>query len=111
MHKSQGLSCEFVEVHADDMFYPSLLAVAISRVHSSDGLRMLGFIRHSLQAPDPEILTAIKDHGISTQTEKVCCNSTDSTVGDVEFAVELSDDDDEETFEEIPMSTAVLHWY
>ena len=106
VHKSQGLSCEFVEVHADDMCYPSLLAVAISRARSSDGLRVLGFTRHSLQAPDPEVLSAIEHHGIATRSEKVCCNSADFTVEDVEVAVEVSDDDDDmETFEQTPLST------
>ena len=97
VHKSQGLTAQWVEVHADDMFYPSLLAVAISRASRPDGLRLIGFSKRSIIPPAKALIEALKTTSTHPIDEMMsCCIKKDDTVNDNTFDYEMSDDDDEE---------------
>ena len=97
VHKSQGLTLDSVEVHAQDMFYPSLLPVAISRVTTSQGLRVTGFWISNVVKPDQELMLAIANHGLDEAPNGIdCCRRQDNTIGRDDFNTPISDDEEEE---------------
>ncbi|XP_070580824.1 ATP-dependent DNA helicase PIF1-like [Ptychodera flava] len=59
IHKSQGLSLNAAEIHCRNVFAPGHLYVALSRVRTLQGLRLVGFSRSSVTAPPPEVLAFI----------------------------------------------------
>lgn len=93
VHKSQGMSADHVEVHAEDMFFPALLAVAISRVKKPSGLYVTGFTRRSVLKPNDSLIAAINKHGIPSGMLDNCC----SVILDCtdEFAFDDSDSESE----------------
>ena len=112
VHKSQGLTLDTVEVHAQDMFHPSLLPVAISRVRTSQGLRITGFRKSNIIKPDQELLKAIASHGLGEVPDDIsCCRRRDDTIGENDFDIIISDDEEEdnlfwETSCNIPQASA-----
>lgn len=99
VHKSQGLSADFVEVHADDLYYPGLLAVAISRARTVHGLRVVGFSMNCLVPPSNDLLKKLGDECHPTMPELTdCCLTTDTKVSQTDFNVEFSDESDEDYF-------------
>ncbi|TVY86480.1 ATP-dependent DNA helicase [Lachnellula willkommii] len=55
IHKSQGMTLEYVEVLSRDIFEPGQLYVALSRATDADGLRVTGFQR-TLLPMDKDVL-------------------------------------------------------
>lgn len=55
IHKSQGMTLDYVEVSSKDMFEPGQLYVALSRATHLDGLTLTGFNREQLPM-DPDVL-------------------------------------------------------
>lgn len=55
IHKSQGMTLEYVEVSSRDIFEPGQLYVALSRATDADGLRVTGFQR-TLLPMDKDVL-------------------------------------------------------
>ncbi len=55
VHKSQGMSLDAAEVDLSKAFVPGMGYVALSRIRSLDGLRLMGLNEQALQV-DPEVL-------------------------------------------------------
>ena len=95
VHKSQGLSADYVEVHCSDMHYPRLLSVSISRVKSPAGLRIVGLETRHVLKPNAVVLQLIEETNFKNVSKDLsCCTVIDNTVKDTEFIYEFSDDDD-----------------
>ncbi len=70
VHKSQGLSLDLAEIDLSKAFTPGMGYVALSRVRSLSGLRLLGLNQMALQV-DAQVLKLDKDFiDFSAQTEK-----------------------------------------
>jgi len=66
IHKSQGMTLEYVEVSSKDMFETGQLYVALSRATHLDGLRLTGFERRQIPT-DKDVL----DFYTNTKWEKL----------------------------------------
>ena len=96
VHKSQGLTVDYVEVHAEDMLYPSLLSVAISRVRSPEGLHVTGFHKKCAVKPEKTLVDAIKKAGTTVKSDVGCCQKLEVELAGDE--AEIFESDDEEFF-------------
>ena len=95
VHKAQGLTADFVEVHCEDMFYAGLLPVAVSRCTSVEGLRVLEFNKQCVIPPSGELLKAIKNHGSDIVDNMKCCMMPVRTISETEFSVGYVSEEDE----------------
>jgi len=66
IHKSQGMSLDCAEIDLSNTFAYGMGYVALSRVRSLSGVRLIGFKRESLQV-DPEVLKF--DQGLRAESE------------------------------------------
>ena len=95
VHKSQGLSADYVEVHCSDMHYPGLLSVAISRVKSADGLRVVGLEAQHILRPNSAVMAQIECTSFKDfESNNSCCVMNDTTFKDTDFVYEFSDDEE-----------------
>jgi hypothetical protein len=83
------------------MKYPGLLAVAISRVRTASGLRVVGLTRDHILQPDSKVIAAINElpSGVRQDESSNCCKLQDVTILDNEFDIYFSSDDEDDSFE------------
>lgn len=98
VHKSQGMTVDALEVHCEDMWFSGLLPVAISRVRSSDNLRVINFSKRLVIPPSNSIMEAIKTPCVEIRCEiSQCCETLDNSVSDTDFDYCMTDSEDELT--------------
>jgi hypothetical protein len=101
IHKSQGMTLDWVEVDCAGLFAPGQLAVAISRVKSSSGLRVVNFNpqRHIIEAHS-DVKDFYETVTIPLDANNNCCSSRlwkdacTEAKKDCPVAVELPADDE-----------------
>ena len=98
IHKSQGQTLPAVEVHCNRLFSPGHLYVAISRVKSSDRLRVVGFDEHKhLIPPTKAVLNDIDGiNNVTVDDNCMCCNNKmpipDDDAADITFESHTDDE-------------------
>ncbi|XP_052237195.1 uncharacterized protein LOC127848655 [Dreissena polymorpha] len=76
IHKSQGMTLENVEIDCCSIFQPGQLGVAISRVRSVEGLRVVNFHPRYLLKPTKEVTDIMNGAGFEPQEDLSCCRKT-----------------------------------
>ncbi|XP_070550167.1 ATP-dependent DNA helicase PIF1-like isoform X2 [Ptychodera flava] len=61
VHKSQGMTLKAAEVHCRGIFSPGQLYTALSRLKSTEGLRVVGFKPEYLIKPNAEVIRFMTD--------------------------------------------------
>jgi len=80
IHKSQGMSLDAVEVDLSRSFEPGMGYVALSRVRSFDGLKILGINEMALRV-HPEVLEYDRHlRGLSSKAEAVLAGADDESL-------------------------------
>lgn len=100
IHKSQGMSLDFVEVVCSGVFAPGQLAVAVGRAKSTEGLAVFNFDPTIHIIPQSEeLISFIDSPSCSTNVDKSCCQQVRKfqeipASEDVEFTVPDEDEED-----------------
>lgn len=104
VHKSQGMTLDIAEIDLSKSFNYGMGYVALSRVKSFNGIKLIGVNRLALQVNE-EVIEL--DEYLQKMSEKVEKNLKDMSIKEIKKRqknfVELNTDEDHEEDEEIPM--------
>ncbi|XP_077998932.1 uncharacterized protein LOC144451879 [Glandiceps talaboti] len=96
VHKSQGLSLEAAEIHCRQVFAPGHLYVAMSRLRSMNGLRLVGFNDTSLMSPPVEVANFLECVSSNRPYRPLHCHRVQITTDMIDTTEDWGDDDDDD---------------
>jgi hypothetical protein len=116
IHKSQGLTLDYVEVDCRDLFAAGHLSVAIGRARSSCGLRVRGFDSSRHIIPPPQcVIQFLQTPSAPLLSDLSCCKQKDFSEADIHIdkcdaeVIEEGEDHSVPSDEELVLMLAELY--